>query len=371
VAQTPYSAFPGAPNLLERIAGATTDLQYIVHQGFTAFGATYWVGANALLRFCALQEIRVDVAERGHRIPVFIQDRTVIEDTGSTIDLIRRGWTLFNYPERLAYSATPPDFGSLVIQRQRWANGGLIILPDLVRFCLARRGRRARFGEAFMRIYYLVSPAAANFGLLALLFYPFTQETFSAWLLLAAAPYYLLYGLDLAASGYRLRDLIHVYALNLILMPVNLAGVLNSIKQACTGRKSPFARTPKIEGRTATPLAFILFNAAAALSGIGTLGFDLAGGRWSHAAFAALNAGLYSYGFLAFIGWREACADFAAIVGARWPALATRLQAVGACTPTASSSILSVPASHSGALVARQDAAANAPGTASARRARG
>ena len=41
------------------------------------------------------------------------------------------GWRLFNYPERLSYSATPPDFGSLCIQRRRWANGGLLILPKL------------------------------------------------------------------------------------------------------------------------------------------------------------------------------------------------------------------------------------------------
>ena len=50
VAQTPYSAFPNAPGRLERTAGATTDIQYLVHQGFTYFGATFWVGANALLR---------------------------------------------------------------------------------------------------------------------------------------------------------------------------------------------------------------------------------------------------------------------------------------------------------------------------------
>ena len=35
VAQTPYSAYPGAATRLERIAGATTDLQHIVHQGLT------------------------------------------------------------------------------------------------------------------------------------------------------------------------------------------------------------------------------------------------------------------------------------------------------------------------------------------------
>jgi cellulose synthase (UDP-forming) len=33
VIQTPYSAVPEAPGIVERIAGATTDLQYIVHQG--------------------------------------------------------------------------------------------------------------------------------------------------------------------------------------------------------------------------------------------------------------------------------------------------------------------------------------------------
>src|SRR5215210_909934 len=65
VAQTPYSAFPGAPTPLERVAGATTDVQYFVHQGFTAFGATFWVGANALLRLSALRDIRTVAAERG------------------------------------------------------------------------------------------------------------------------------------------------------------------------------------------------------------------------------------------------------------------------------------------------------------------
>ena len=58
VAQTPYSAVPGSRNPLERCAGAQTDLQYIVHQGFTAHDATFWVGANALLRVKALRDIR-------------------------------------------------------------------------------------------------------------------------------------------------------------------------------------------------------------------------------------------------------------------------------------------------------------------------
>ncbi len=44
IVQTPYSAFRGAPTRIERISGATTDLQHIVHQGLTYYDATFWVG---------------------------------------------------------------------------------------------------------------------------------------------------------------------------------------------------------------------------------------------------------------------------------------------------------------------------------------
>ena len=57
VAQTPYTAFPGSATRIERIAGATTDLQHIVHQGMTHYDATFWVGANAILRKRALDDI--------------------------------------------------------------------------------------------------------------------------------------------------------------------------------------------------------------------------------------------------------------------------------------------------------------------------
>src|SRR5205823_12968230 len=58
VIQTPYSAFPGASGL-ERIAGATTDVQYVIHQGFTYYGGTFWVAANAIVRKRALEDIAV------------------------------------------------------------------------------------------------------------------------------------------------------------------------------------------------------------------------------------------------------------------------------------------------------------------------
>src|SRR5206468_2509734 len=45
VIQTPYSAVPNPPGVLERVAGATTDIQYLIHQGFSHWNATFWVGA--------------------------------------------------------------------------------------------------------------------------------------------------------------------------------------------------------------------------------------------------------------------------------------------------------------------------------------
>jgi cellulose synthase (UDP-forming) len=143
---------------LERVAGATTDMQHLIHQGFTYFHASYWVGANAILRVRALDAIKETDTERGFPIARYIQDRTVIEDTESTIDLLQKGWEVYNYLEQLAFSATPPDFGALIIQRRRWANGGLIIFPKLLRYLWG--GPHAfvrRATETFVRAHYLVS----------------------------------------------------------------------------------------------------------------------------------------------------------------------------------------------------------------------
>lgn len=312
IAQTPYSAYPNPPTVLERVAGATTDIQYLVHQGFTAYNATFWVGANAVLRREALDEIRTMTEERGHPFPIFIQDKTLIEDTGSTIDLAARGWRLHNHPERLAFSATPSDFGALVIQRRRWANGGLIIFPSLIELWWRGRSPRAGALETVIRSHYLLSPTLANVGLLLLLIVPFGTEFSNIWFPIAAAPYYLLYGRDLTRTGYKWRDLLRVYALTLLLVPVNLAGVYRSLEQILTGRKSPFARTPKINGRTAAPAFHLIALCALTATAIISAGANLWFGNLLFFGFSAINAGFFLYGFLSLIGWREAFIDIAA-----------------------------------------------------------
>jgi len=316
VIQTPYSSVPNPPGVLERIAGATTDIQYIIHQGFTGYAATYWVGANALLRRSALEDIAVTEEERGFPVTRYIQDRTVIEDTESSIDLVDRGWQLHNYPERLSYSATPPDFGSLIIQRRRWANGGLIILPKLLRY-LARGSKNRRvIGEAFMRIHYLVSITAVNFGLLILLAFPFTDSIRSLWLPLTALPYFLLYMRDLVLIGYRRGDFFRVYALNLLLIPVNLGGVFKSLQQAWTREKIPFGRTPKVQGRTAAAPLYILAEYALLLHWCVGSVVDFLGGRWVHGMCAFGNAMFLLYAIVSFVGLKESKEDL--VVGAGW-----------------------------------------------------
>ncbi len=312
VAQTPYSAVPGTTLRLERAAGATTDMQYIIHQGFTAFQGTYWVGANAILRMDALDDIASVSTEDGFAVKRYIQDRTVIEDTESTIDLVARGWTLFNHPSRLAYSATPPDAGSLLIQRRRWSNGGLIILPKLLGY-LARRAPTPRnLLQAFVRVHYLASPAMVNFGLLFLFLYPLADAPLTLWIPLSAASYMALYAQDLRHVGYRRRDLLQVYALNLLLMPINLGGVVKSIAQGITGKKSPFGRTPKVGSRTAMPAFYVSCEAVVLVYLLGGAASDLYFGRYLHFAFSAINAGFLAYAFVAFVGLRTGFSDLVA-----------------------------------------------------------
>lgn len=309
VAQTPYSAFPGATKALERIAGATTDIQYIIHQGFTHFNGTFWVGANALIRRTALDDIAVIELERGYPVTRYIQDRTVIEDTESSVDLIERGWWLHNYPERMAFSATPPDFGALVIQRRRWANGGLIILPKLLRYLARGPFTLAKFGEAFVRIHYLVSIAAVNIGLVLALALPLATDITTIWLPFTAVGYFLLYGRDLKLVGYKYRDLFGVYAVNLLLIPVNLAGVFKSLQQAWTKERIPFGRTPKIGDRTTTQPMFVLALFALVLNWAISGVISFTDNYVEHGVFAVINASILLYATLIYLGLRNSWED--------------------------------------------------------------
>ncbi|MCG2622373.1 glycosyltransferase family 2 protein [Arthrobacter sp. I2-34] len=311
VTQTPYSSFRGAPTRIERIAGATTDVQHILHQGMSYYGATFWVGANAVIRKQALDDIVEVETVGGFEVRRYVQDRTVIEDTESSIDLGTHGWTLANYPERLSYSATPPDFGSLVVQRRRWANGGLLILPKLVKQLSMRRYRHERIGvrEVLLRVNYMASITWASFGLLFLLAYPYDSRLLSPVVFCAALPYFLAMGSDLRECGHRFSDIFRIYGFNLVLLPVNLAGVLKSLQQAITGEKIPFVRTPKVKDRTAAPAIYVLVPYLIVGFSLLTLWRDVAQQNWGNAAFACLNAVLAGIAIWSYIGVKNSVVD--------------------------------------------------------------
>ncbi len=311
VAQTPYSAYPGSATRLERIAGASTDLQHIVHQGLTHYDATFWVGANAVLRKKALDEIvKIDFAG-DYEIKRYIQDRTAIEDTESSIDLVIGGWKLLNYPERLSYSATPPDFGSLCIQRRRWADGGLIIVPKLRKLRKARkqRGEQGRLGEFLLRFNYMASITWSSVSLVVLLFYPYANKLVSPLLGLLALPYFLAMASDLKYCGYKRVDVLRIYGFNLVLLPVNIAGTVNSLVQVITGSKGIFGRTPKVRKRTVAPLLFVVTPYLVLGLSLFTLIRDYQHHFWYNAVYASINSLLATYAIFAYIGLKNSLAD--------------------------------------------------------------
>ncbi|HWF55113.1 MAG TPA: glycosyltransferase family 2 protein [Solirubrobacteraceae bacterium] len=313
VCQTPYSSFPGAATRLERIAGATTDLQHIIHQGMTFHGASFWVGANAILRKRALDDVLETEYLGDWPIRRYIRDRTVIEDSESTIDLEIHGWRLLNYPERLSYSATPPDFGALCIQRHRWANGGLLILPKLWRMIRARRGRgqRTSLGEIYLRVNYLASLFWSSLALLFVLAFRVDDRLLSPLVLVIAAPYFVTMALDLRYCGYKALDVLRIYAFNLILLPVNLSATVSSIVQGLTGAKGQFRRTPKVGNRTRPALLYLLLPYLLVLVSLYTLRRSAESHLWADAGFAGVNAALCLYAIVAFVGLGHSLIDVA------------------------------------------------------------
>ena len=115
---------------------------------------------------------------------------------------------------------------------------------------------------------------------------------------------------DLHLSGYRRgADLLRVYVLNLLLLPVNVGGVLRSLHQAAKGHRIPFLRTPKIAGRTRVPARYVaaLFAIVAVCLGLGMQ--DLLDGNVVHATFAFANGALCLWGIGTFVGFGFAWDD--------------------------------------------------------------
>jgi hypothetical protein len=198
----------------------------------------------------------------------------------------------------------------LIIQRGRWANGGLIIFPKLLSHLHQIPKRLGVIPQALLQIHYLTSLAFAPLSVLLLLIIPFSSDLMTPWMPLAAFPYFALYTRDLKHIGYKpFRDLLRIYALNLLLIPVHLSGAVTSMRQAMVGTKIPFRRTPKISGRTMIPASYLLAELGLILLSTGLAVVYGIEGSWIGRAFALGNAGLALYGIRQFIGFMNMADD--------------------------------------------------------------
>jgi cellulose synthase (UDP-forming) len=125
-------------------------------------------------------------------------------------------------------------------------------------------------------------------------------------------PYYVLYAWDLKMVGYRMTDIFRVYALNLVLIPVNLVGVGSSLQQAITGTKAAFGRTPKVRGRTGVPGIYLLAEYGILAQWLVGAVRDLVARHHLHAIFSGANVAFLVYGIVTFIGVRQSAGDLCA-----------------------------------------------------------
>jgi hypothetical protein len=139
--------------------------------------------------------------------------------------------------------------------------------------------------------------------------HPFDQWLLSSLGVLTALPYFVAISNDLHRAGYRRSDVVRLYGFNMMLLPIDVVGTLESIGQTIGGQKVAFARTPKVRSRTVTPLLFVVVPFLIIdWSGM-TLLYDLLSHRYLHATFAGLNAVCTLYATLTLHGMRNSVLD--------------------------------------------------------------
>jgi len=310
IAQVHSLSIPNSPSRLQRTAGAQTDVYRVFVHGSSRDGAAFWQGDNAMIRRAALEQIYEVRQERGFPIKRYIRDRTLVEDTETTIDLLAHGWEVFVLPdpEILAYAGTPGDFGSLLNQRRRWAGGGLTNVPKLLRYLLAAPDRARRIPEALLRLHYL-GVAAVNLGLFLLPILAMVNAPASGWWLWALAPFYLLYARDLLHLGHTWTDALRVQALSMLLITASIEGSLRALRWHWSGRRRVFPRTPKSSKRTPPPPSYFAAAVFLPLFFAFVTVWNALHGLSAFAALGLVNTMLLGYALLCFTDPIEALGD--------------------------------------------------------------
>ena len=118
--------------------------------------------------------------------------------------------------------------------------------------------------------------------------------------------------IEIRQLGQRKRDVISLYALNLLLVPINLSGLWHSLKQLATGRRGSFGRTPKVLERTRVPRHHVIAPLMLWATFVGKIVYyGLMSRSWPGAAGAASMMLIMLYALSRFLGWSHIVADLA------------------------------------------------------------
>jgi cellulose synthase (UDP-forming) len=118
--------------------------------------------------------------------------------------------------------------------------------------------------------------------------------------------------IEIRQLGQRKRDVISLYALNLLLVPINLSGMWHSLKQLATGQRGSFGRTPKVVRRTSVPRHHVIAPLMLLAAFTGKIGYYfLVSQSWPGVVGAASLGLIMLYGLSRFMGWSHILADLA------------------------------------------------------------
>src|SRR5262249_41117927 len=146
---------------------------------------------------------------------------------------------------------------------------------------------------------------------LFVVFFSVGQALWTRWMFVTALCYYALYLRDLYLNGYRRTDLFRVFALNLLLIPVNICGLSLSVYQACSGHKAQFGRTPKISDRSPVPAGYVIAEFALLFLLFFLAVLDFKRGDHMYGGFLLAHGLALLYAIKTFLGFRYAFQDLA------------------------------------------------------------
>ena len=287
IVQIPICPAPNAGIMLQRIAGALMNLRYVMQQGYAQHAAANWTGESGLIRKSGLRHFN---------------DSPMGEGPGTTLDLLQRGWAVANYPQRLAWTASPSYPAALIARYRRWHDSGFMALPRLFSHVLRKRGGASGFA-GMLRVQQQTATLTTNLALLIILSLSVPRTFYSTWLCAAVSAYALLLTRDLVQAGYRWGDFLRAYALKLLLIPVSLGGVVASWYQAWAHTKTSLPHPPQRRARIDDHPAYHLAAYALLVLWFVQAGMALTAGRWIHGLVVGINAAFLLYAVAGYIGF--------------------------------------------------------------------